>query len=493
MLEAFKNSFKIPDLRKRIIYMLLIILVVRLGSAIVLPGVNPAAVHGWVNYMQGQGGAQTNLGTLLNVFSGGATSHCALFALGIMPYISASIMVQLLSAVVPRLSKLAREEGGRAKINQWTRFLTIAICIVQGLMMAKGMVDPKQNFMFPSLAEYLSQDAMKLVPNPSAVWYTMTVLIMTVSVMLLMWLGELITERGIGNGTSLIISANIVSALPGALVTLWKTYITGPGAGPLGAAKVLGLIALTQAARKVTIQYAKRQIGRKVMGGQSTHLPLKINYSGVMPIIFAQAILLFPAMILSYFKATQEWGSRLQGFMNDQTNHWFYLIDACLIFFFSYFWVATMFQPTQISEDLKKNGGYIPGIRPGKPTADFLDHTMTRLTFAGAVFLTLIAVAPRLMNHTFNLSNGVVTQFFGGTSVLILVGVLLDMMRQMETFLLQRNYDGFLSKGKIRGRGERPGAPGALQTGANLTPMIVLGAVVAVLGAAWYIMQWSGK
>jgi preprotein translocase subunit SecY len=496
MISAFANSFKIPELRRRIVFTLMILVVVQIGSHITLPGVDPAVVHKWVDYLKTQGGSGgAPFAQLLNVFSGGGIAKCAIFALGIMPYISASIMMQLLTAVVPRLGKLAKEEGGRMKINQLTRYAAIALCLVQGWMMVSGLLNPARNILLPQLDEFLRSTGFKLVPHPGLPFQLIAVLSMTAGSMLLMWLGDQVTERGIGNGVSIIISANILTSLPGALVQVWKTYITGDemGAGlkALGLVLLLalllsviaGVVAITQAARRVSIQYAKRQMGRKVVGGTSTFLPLKINYAGVMPIIFAQAIILFPAWLASAFFGASKWGATFERIFSGGSV-WFYVLDATLIFFFSYFWVATMFQPTQIAEDLKKNGGYIPGVRPGKPTADFLDYTMSRLTFAGAIFLVVIAVLPTLIAHWAGVSS-TVSQFFGGTSLLILVGVLLDSMRQVETYLLQKHYDGFLRKGRIRGRFDRPGATGPL-AGANMTWLFVVLACIVLAAVVYY-------
>lgn len=311
----------------------------------------------------------------------------------------------------------------------------------------------------------------------------------------MMWLGEMITERGIGNGVSLLICVNIVSDLPGALVQVWQTFVGGAVndmSKPFMLVMLLafmiiviaGVIALTQATRRIVIQYAKRVVGRKVYGGQTQYLPLKVNYSGVMPIIFAQAILLFPAQILSSMFPDVRW---VQDFSALIGSGWvYYVISAALIFFFSYFWVATMFQPTQISEDLKKSGGYLPGIRPGKPTADFLDFTMSRLTFAGAIFLTGLYVMPAVVSRFMGIAPQT-AQFFGGTSLLILVGVVLDVMRQIETHLLQSHYDGFLKKGRIRGRFDRMAQTGQVADATTVTWLWVGIAIITILGVAWFI------
>ena len=496
MISAFSNSLKVPELRSRIFYTLAMIVIVRLGAAITLPGVNPEVLRAWIAHRsQDATGAGAAVASLLNVFSGGGLQNCALFALGIMPYISASIMLQLLTAVVPSLSKMAREEGGRQKINQYTRLATIGLCIFQGYLLARSLSQPGQNIFLQGLQDVI-RDHGPLVPDYGFGFIVTSVVTITAGTLLMMWIGEQITERGIGNGVSLLICVNIVSALPGALVQVWQTYVGGVKADPTKAALLVvmlallivviaGVIALTQAQRRIAIQYAKRVVGRKVFGGQTQYLPLKINYSGVMPIIFAQAILLFPTQIISYVFPDS---SKVKEFSAFVGSGWFYYVmSSALIFFFSYFWVATMFQPTQISEDLKKSGGYLPGIRPGKPTADYLDFTMSRLTFAGAIFLTIIYVLPGIMSRGLQIPQQA-AQFFGGTSLLILVGVVLDVMKQLETHLLQANYDGFLRKGKIRGRSER--VQGATGRVADATTIVYLWAGIAVfvlIGVAWFL------
>lgn len=502
MISAFRDSFKVPELRARILFTLAMIVIVRIGTQITLPGVDPSVLKEWIDgrTADASSGAAA-VAALLNVFSGGGLENCAIFALGIMPYISASIMMQLLTAVVPSLSKMAREDGGRQKITQYTRFGTIVLCIFQGYLLAQSLNNPGQNPFLGGLQDTIDQLGRPLVPGYGPGFVFTTVLTITAGTMLMMWLGEMITERGIGNGVSLLISVNIVSALPGALVQVWQSYVGGATADPTKAAMVVlllflfiaviaGVIALTQAQRRIVIQYAKRVVGRKVYGGQTQYLPLKVNYSGVMPIIFAQAILLFPAQILSSLFPDVSWVNKLAVTLS--TGWVYYVISAGLIFFFSYFWVATMFQPTQISEDLKKSGGYIPGIRPGKPTADFLDFTMSRLTFAGAIFLTLLYVMPGIISRWVGISPQA-AQFFGGTSLLILVGVVLDVMRQIETHLLQSHYDGFLRKGRIRGRFDRVQSSGGKV--ASSSTVVLLWAVIAVLtliGIAAFVLKTKG-
>ncbi|MBL9117817.1 MAG: preprotein translocase subunit SecY [Verrucomicrobiaceae bacterium] len=498
MISAFRNCFNIPDVRARILFTLAMVVIVRLGTAITLPGIDPTVLQGWLSDRQQDTGTAAQVAALLNVFSGGGLDNLAIFALGIMPYISASIMLQLLTAVVPSLSKMAREEGGRQKITHYTRVATLVLCVFQGLLLVRTLPNPGQNFMLQGLQDAIGKYG-PLVPNPGLFSFVIpAVITITAGTMLMMWLGEMITERGIGNGVSILISVNIISALPGALLQVWQTYVGGASADPTKAAMLVlllalliaviaGVIALTQAQRRIVIQYAKRVVGRKVYGGQTQYLPLKVNYSGVMPIIFAQAILLFPSQILAGIFPDVSWIQKLSQAM--VTGWVYYTASALLIFFFSYFWVATMFQPTQIAEDLKKNGGYLPGIRPGKPTADFLDFTMSRLTFAGAIFLTIIYVLPGLVAQFMGISQ-TAAQFFGGTSLLILVGVVLDIMKQLETHLLQANYDGFLRKGKIRGRTDRPvGGRGQAADSTTVVWMWVGIAVIVLIGVVYMLMK----
>jgi len=466
MISAFTNIFKIPELRQRVLFTLAMIVIIRAGSAITTPGVNAEILREWFRNVadaQSAGG----VASLFNLFSGGALAHCAIFSLGIMPYISASIMLQLLTAVIPQLGKLAREDGGRRKIMQYTRYSTIGLCLFQGFLLAKSFENPQANPFLPGIMDTINRLGLDLVPEPGLGFQLMTVITMTAGTMFLMWLGDQITERGIGNGVSLVITVGILAQLPAGLIQAWRTFVpSAPGAQASVSPIVLVLlclflvlviaavIAVTQAQRKVSIQYAKRVVGRKVYGGQTQYMPLKINYAGVMPIIFAQAILLFPSTIINMAFPQNRLAQELANLMAVGWLH--YVLYGMMIFFFSYFWVATQFQPVQIADDLKKYGGFIPGVRPGKPTADFLDFTMSRLTFAGAIFLTVIAVLPQLLAQALKVPY-MTAQFFGGTGVLIIVGVVLDTMRQVETHLLQRHYDGFLRKGKIRGaREQRP-------------------------------------
>jgi preprotein translocase subunit SecY len=466
MISAFTNIFKIPELRQRVLFTLAMIVIIRAGSAITTPGVNAEILREWFRNVadaQSAGG----VASLFNLFSGGALAHCAIFSLGIMPYISASIMLQLLTAVVPQLGKLSREDGGRRKIMQYTRYSTIALCIFQGYLLAKSFENPQANPFLPGIMDTINRLGLDLVPEPGLGFQLMTVITMTAGTMFLMWLGDQITERGIGNGVSLVITVGILAQLPAGLIQAWRTFVPSAAGAQASVSPIVlvllclflvfviaAVIAVTQAQRKISVQYAKRVVGRKVYGGQTQYLPLKINYAGVMPIIFAQAILLFPSTIINMAFPQNRTAQEIANLLAVGWLH--YVFYGVMIFFFSYFWVATQFQPVQIADDLKKYGGFIPGVRPGKPTADFLDFTMSRLTFAGAIFLTVIAVLPQLLAQALKVPY-MTAQFFGGTGVLIIVGVVLDTMRQVETHLLQRHYDGFLRKGKIRGaREQRP-------------------------------------
>jgi preprotein translocase subunit SecY len=461
MVSAFLNSVKIPELRRRILFTLAVIVIVRLGAAITTPGVNQAVLQEWFrsSLTEKSGGS---VAALFNLFSGGALENCAIFSLGIMPYISASIMMQLLTAVIPQLGRLAREDGGRQKIMQYTRYATVALCIVQGYLLAVSFQHPESyHTMLPGITDTIRNLGMPLVDDPGVLFRVVTVISLTTGTLFLMWLGDQITERGIGNGISLIITVGIVARLPAALAQAWKTFVPSSqtGSSQVNPAilvlmvaflfiVIAGVITITQGVRKITIQYAKRVVGRKMYGGQTQHMPLKVNYAGVMPIIFAWALLLFPTTIVGFLPASPI-ARQIVEMLSTGWLH--YIVLAAMIFFFSYFWVATQFQPAQIADDLKKHGAYVPGVRPGKPTSDFLDYTMTRLTFAGAIFLTLIAVLPTLLSQSMHVPQ-ITAQFFGGTSLLIIVGVMLDTMRQVETHLIQRHYDGFLRKGRIRGR-----------------------------------------
>jgi preprotein translocase subunit SecY len=458
--NTFTNCFKIPELKSRILFTLGILAVCRLMAFIVIPGLDGAALSKFFNEnSQGSG-----LLVMYNTFAGGAYGNCAIGALGIMPYISATIIIQLMTAVIPRLSKLSREEGGRAQIIKYGRYLTVLICLGQGLYFAGNWENPETVF---------HGFQGKLVLTNNHVWYlTQTVLIMTTGAMLLVWLGEQITERGIGNGVSLIITIGIIARLPNAFTALHDMFFPAGGVESnyhfMGTGVMLllllalvigGVIAVTQAQRKIPVQYAQRAVGRKLYSGGTSFMPLRVNYSGVMPIIFAQSILMFPQPICT--KLADMAGYMKVPFLQDffrglmqmlgYGSTLYITLYALMILFFAYFWVATQFNELQIADDLKKNGGYIPGVRPGQGTSDYLHKSMSRITLAGAIFLMIIATIPIILSKEMSIPPAV-SNFFGGTSLLITVGVLLDTMRQVESHLMMRHYDGFLKKGRLHGR-----------------------------------------
>ncbi len=464
LIQTFTNCFKIPELKSRILFTAILLGIVRLISFVRVPGLDGEVLTEFFKAHSGDSGGVLGMYSL---FTGGALERCSAGALGIMPYISATIIIQLLTAVYPPLSKLAREEGGRTKIIQYGRYLTVLLCFIQGAFMAINWKHPET--LFPGINQLV------LYPDSFAwYYYFQTVLVLTTATMLLMWLGEQITERGIGNGVSLIITIGIVARMPAAVSATKGMFFPGGGLEPThtivhGALLLVmlvvvigGIIAVTQAQRKIPVQYAQRAVGRKVYSGGTSFMPLRVNYAGVMPVIFASAILMFPQklflMISGAFKPqdggaakfVSETAASIARTLNPGSVVYLALFGI-MILFFSYFWVATQFNELQIADDLKKNGGYIPGVRPGQPTSDFLHTSMSRITLAGAIFLTLIAVLPIVLQNAMKIPP-TVTDFFGGTSMLITVGVMLDTMRQIESHLLMRHYDGFLKKGKMRGR-----------------------------------------
>jgi preprotein translocase subunit SecY len=455
ILNTLNNCFKIPELKSRILFTLFVLAICRIASLIPCPGTNSALL---VQFFQQSGNTANNgLLGMYSMFTGGGFERCAIGSLGIMPYISATIIIQLLTAVIPQLSKLAREEGGRSKLVQYGRVGTLILCLGQGWFMALGWEHAGDLF------KGFSGD---LVPHGTNLWIfrIQTTIILATGTMLLMWLGEQITERGIGNGISLIITIGILARLPAAVQGAWDMFFPPAGTDAmfnwghavalvlLLCAVIAGTIAVTQAQRKIPVQYAQRAVGRKIYSGGSSFMPLRVNYAGVMPVIFAQALLMFPSMILRLAGTKFNMPFLLQMSANLDRGSVLYLtLYGLLILFFSYFWVATQFNEIQIADDMKKGGGYIPGIRPGQATSDFLHKTMSRITLAGALFLTAIAVIPILLQELMRIPISV-SQFFGGTSLLIMVGVMLDTMRQMESHLLMRHYDGFLKKGRIKGR-----------------------------------------
>ena len=489
---------KIPELRSRILYTLGLLFVARVGAHIPLPGLDPKPLQQFFADQTASGGGA--LVGLYNMFTGGALLKGAVCALGIMPYISSSIIFQLLTAVVPMLSRLQQEgDVGRQKLTQYTRYATVMICLVQGVLLILALENPGRLFQGYDINHYGQ------IVIVGKFWFMVqSTIFMTAGTMLLMWLGEQITQRGIGNGVSLLITVGILQDIPGAAVATYHLFFAPIGVaklGPLQGALMLalfvivtmGIIAVTQGQRKIPVQYAKRVVGQKVYGGQSSFLPLKVNYSGVMPVIFASAILLFPQQIMSQIGAGFNLPFLVEFASNLTRGHWtYYLGYTTLILFFSYFWVSVMFKPIQIADDLKKYGGYIPGVRPGEPTAGFLDFIMTRLTLAGAIFLTVIAVIPDILLNQFGVPARV-AYFFGGTGMLITVGVILDTMRQIETFLLQRHYDGFLKKGRIRGRSTSANvAIGEAASDKSVMQLTAVMVVILLIGiTAWAVRHFA--
>ena len=442
MIDRIRNIFNIPELRKRILFTLGILLVVRIGAHIPIPGVDGEALGAAIQNFQ------NTLFGLYDLFAGGAFSRATLFALGIMPYISASIIIQLMGAVVPYFQRLQKEgEEGRKKITQLTRYGTVLISTMQ----AYGI-----SIFLGSMTSTIQGAVVPVVPNPGIVFTFTAIVSLVTGTMLMMWLGERITERGIGNGISLIIMVGIMSRFPSVIITE-VVYVQEGLRGLLGEIILIAImfvivgcvVLLTQGTRKIPVQYAKRVVGRKIYGGQATHIPMKVNTAGVMPIIFAQSIMFIPTTIATFFTNNEFFQSMMRWFSFDHPFYWF--VFGTMIIFFTYFYTAIAFDPVQISTTMKQQGGFIPGIRPGKKTAEFIDNILTRVTLPGSFSLAFIAVFPyilmQIMDIDFNLAS-----FFGGTSLLIVVGVGLDTIQQIESHLMMRHYDGFLSKGRIRGR-----------------------------------------
>lgn len=467
MLKAFANCWKVPELRNRIIVSLGLLFVARIGANIPLPGLDPDVIQAYYEKMTS--GSQAGVVAMYNLFTGGAMLKGAVFALGVMPYISASIIMQLMGAVVPGIAKLQQEgEVGRQKVAQYSRYLTIAIALVQGTLMLSALCVPEKAATVLGLDANATRELGNLVVIPHWQFITIGVFLLVTGSMIVLWLGEQITQRGIGNGTSMLITIGIMADLPAAL----KGFAAQMGTGKVGdnvagygwqhvigmlllfVAVTAAMVALTQAVRKIPIQYAKRIVGRKIYGGQASYLPLKITYAGVMPVIFAGAILSFPQMILpglSTLHPSLAFLKEISDFFAHDGNHFgYYAIYSALIFGFSYFWVSMMFKPVQIADELKKASGFIPGVHPGAQTAKFLDFVMTRLTLAGSIALLVIALMPDLFIFKLGFYPRLAS-FLGGTGGLITVGVVLDTMRQVETMLLQRHYEGFLKKGRIGG------------------------------------------
>ncbi len=438
--ESFRNIFKIQELRQRITYTALLLVVIRFGSHVTLPGVDAKILAEAVRNQS----ANTLFG-LYDLFVGGAFSNAAIFALGVMPYISSSIIIQLLGAVIPYFQKLTKEgEEGRKKITQWTRYGTVFVCLLQAW----------------GVSVQLSSMTAGGVPIiPAAVqgfgFHLSTMIVLTAGTVFIMWLGEQITERGIGNGISLIIFIGIVARFPHAVLDEYQLVSSGARGLiveliiiALMVFIVAGIVLVTQASRRIPVQYAKRVVGRKIYGGVTQYIPMRINTAGVMPIIFAQSIMFIPNTILTFFPDSEMLQDVSKYF--NYTSLTYSVIYGIMIIFFTYFYTAVAFNPKDVAETMQKQGGFIPGIRPGKNTSDFIDNILTKITLPGSVFLAIIAILP-----TFMIRMGVTSSFasfFGGTSLLIVVGVGLDTLQQIESHLLMRHYDGFMKSGKIKGR-----------------------------------------
>lgn len=442
MIDRIRNIFNIPELRKRILFTLGILVVVRIGAHVPIPGINGEALGAAIQNFQ------NTLFGLYDLFAGGAFHKATLFALGIMPYISASIIIQLMGTVVPYFQRLQKEgDEGRKKITQITRYGTVLI----GGLQAYGVT-----VFLESMTATVQGASVLVVPDPGMVFKFTAIVSLVTGVVLMMWLGERITERGIGNGISLIIMIGIVSRFPNVVIS--EVTMIGEGVRSiLSEIILLGfmfvivgfVIYLTQGTRKIPVQYAKRVVGRKVYGGQSTHIPLRVNTAGVMPIIFAQSIMFIPSTIATFFSESEFMQGVMRWFSFDHPFYWF--IFGIMIVFFTYFYTAIAFDPVQVSSTMKQQGGFIPGVRPGKKTAEFIDNILTRVTLPGSFFLAFIAIFPYILMKFMNIGYDLAS-FFGGTSLLIIVGVALDTLQQIESHLMMRHYDGFLTRGKIRGR-----------------------------------------
>jgi len=433
VLETFQSIFKVEELRKRIFYTLALLVVYRIGGHIPTPGVDGTILASALS--------SNSIFGLLDLFAGGAFAKATIFALGIMPYISASIMLQLLGAVVPYLQRLQREgEEGRRKITQWTRYLTVAIAALQAWGTAGFLTT-------------INLNGQSAVHMSTAGFIPLTILTFTCGCIFIMWLGEQITEKGIGNGISLIIFIGIIARFPDAVVSesqlVWfgsRSFLLELFMVVMMVAVIAAVILVTRAQRKIPVQYPRKVVGRKVFGGATTHLPLSVNAAGVIPIIFAQSIMFLPSTVAQLFPTT-DWVQNLVAVWLRPGGAWYSIIYGLIIIFFGYFYTAIVFNPMEIADNMRRNGGYIPGIRPGKNTAEYIEKILTRITLPGALFFAAIAILPWILIARAN-----VNFFFGGTGLLIVVGVALDTLQQIESHLVMRHYDGFMKKGRIRGR-----------------------------------------
>ena len=453
MLQAFANTLKVPELKKRILFTAGLVAICRLVSLVPTPGVDGGAISKAFEHATGTAGGLLGM---LDIFTGGALARCSVGFFGIWPYISASIILQLMTAIVPALERMARDgEAGRQRINQWTRYFTIVICVFQSFVLARTLEYHPGVILRTDLN-------VQIVASPGIGFELMTVIAMTTAAMFVMWLGDQITARGIGNGISLIIMINICSRLPMAVVQAQAKYF--PNFVPnsdffqfvllliLGFIVCAATVMLTQGVRKVQIHSARRSAGASAYGGMANYMPLRVNFSGVMPIIFAGPLLSIPGSLLARITNPHfEWLAAIGRALAEQRSLGYMVVYAALIVFFSFFWVATQFNAVRIADDLKRTGGYVPGIRPGRATAEFLDHTMSRVTFIGAIGLVVIAILPTILAGWIQIPWDIAS-FFGGTSLLIIVGVALDTLRQMESYLTMRHYDGFLKHGRIQSR-----------------------------------------
>ena len=436
MLSGFRDIFRIPELKKRVLFTLAIIAVFRIGAFVPTPGIDTNALVDYFARMQG------TLFGMADLFSGGALRKLSIFALGIMPYISASIIMQLLTPVIPYLEKLSKEgDFGRKKITQYTRYGTIVVSLIQSTGISLWLSNPH------------SFGGLKIVPNPGLYFHFIVVMTLTTGTVFIMWLGEQITERGIGNGISLIIFAGIVAGMPGDLGRTYRLLDTGQMRffsliflAAIMIAVIAAVVLITQGYRKIPVQYAKRIVGRKMYGGQNTHIPLRVNQAGVIPIIFAVSIMMFPQTIMTFLPGKSSIIGTIVSYFS--MNQWPGMIMyVVLIILFTYFYTAITFNPVEMADNMKKYGGFVPGIRPGKPTAEYFDRIMTKIAFAGGIFLGAIAILPTLLTKWMN-----IPFYFGGTSLLIVVGVALDTMKQVESHLLMRHYEGFMKRGRLRAR-----------------------------------------